>query len=68
MQSILGGLRRNLQRLARLGDIPESQVDVLAHMVLAAVNEAALHMPAPTNPTQRWPRARPPSTHCWTDC
>src|SRR4051812_17817960 len=41
-QHILGGLRRNLQRIARDGRLPEGDVDLLAHMVLASVNEAAL--------------------------
>ena len=38
----LGGLRANLQALAAEGRLPEAQVDLLAHMVLASVNEAAL--------------------------
>lgn len=49
-QHTLGGLRRNLERIARRGDIPESQVDVLAHMLLAAVNEAALHIAGAEEP------------------
>jgi AcrR family transcriptional regulator len=41
-QHTLGGLRATLRRLAGRGDLPVDQVDVLAHMVLASVNEAAL--------------------------
>ena len=38
----LGGVRAALLRLAADGRVPAGQVDALAHMVLAAVNEAAL--------------------------
>ena len=38
----LGRLRANLQAIADEGRLPAEQVDVLAHMVLASVNEAAL--------------------------
>jgi AcrR family transcriptional regulator len=41
-QHILGGMRRNLQLIAADERLPQADVDVLAHMVLAAVNEAAL--------------------------
>ena len=41
-QHTLGRLRSNLQAIADSGRLPAGQVDVLAHMVLAAVNEAAL--------------------------
>lgn len=41
-QHTLGGLKATLQRLADDGRIPPNSVDVLAHMVLAAVAEAAL--------------------------
>jgi AcrR family transcriptional regulator len=41
-QHVLGGLRASLHRLAAEGRLPEEQVAPLAHMVLAAVNEAAL--------------------------
>jgi AcrR family transcriptional regulator len=41
-QYTLGGLRRNLQLIADDGRLPAADVDVLAHMLLAAVNEAAL--------------------------
>jgi AcrR family transcriptional regulator len=39
---VLGGIRANLRRLARNGALPETDIDLLAHMLLAAVNEAAL--------------------------
>jgi AcrR family transcriptional regulator len=39
---VLGGVRANLLQLARGGSLPAEQVDALAHMVLASVNEAAL--------------------------
>jgi hypothetical protein len=35
-------MRRNLERLAEQGDGLDADIDLLAHMVLAAVNEAAL--------------------------
>jgi AcrR family transcriptional regulator len=38
----LGRLRANLRAIADAGRLPAAQVDVLAHMVLASVNEAAL--------------------------
>jgi AcrR family transcriptional regulator len=38
----LGGLRANIAMLAAEGRIPESEVDLFAHMLLAAVAEAAL--------------------------
>jgi AcrR family transcriptional regulator len=38
----LGGLRTNLTALATQGHIAESEVDTFAHMLLAAVTEAAL--------------------------
>jgi AcrR family transcriptional regulator len=41
-QYVLGGLRVSLQRIADEGRLPAGEVDVLAHMVLAAVSEAAL--------------------------
>jgi AcrR family transcriptional regulator len=41
-QHTLGGLRANLRRLAEAGRLPDVDVDVLAHMLLAAVSEAAL--------------------------
>jgi AcrR family transcriptional regulator len=39
---ILGGLRATMRRLAREGRLPPGDVDLYAHMLLAAVNEAAL--------------------------
>lgn len=41
-QHTLGGLRANLRRIAESGRLPGPDVDPLAHMLLAAVNEAAL--------------------------
>jgi AcrR family transcriptional regulator len=41
-QHTLGGLRANLRRIAESGRLPDRDVDALAHMLLAAVNEAAL--------------------------
>jgi AcrR family transcriptional regulator len=39
---ILGGVRVALARLADAGKVPPEQIDLLAHMILASVNEAAL--------------------------
>ena len=41
-QHTLGGLKQTLQRIADDGRLPPESVDVLAHMILAAVAEAAL--------------------------
>ena len=41
-QHVLGGLRATLRQIAAEGRLPATEVDVLAHMVLAAVSEAAL--------------------------
>jgi AcrR family transcriptional regulator len=41
-QHMLGRLRANLRAIAEDGSLPAKQVDLLAHMVLASVNEAAL--------------------------
>lgn len=41
-QHVLGGMRKSLRRIADTGRLPGAEVDLLAHMVLAAVNEAAL--------------------------
>lgn len=38
----LGGVRASLRRLARDGRLPRADVDVLANMLLAAVNEVAM--------------------------
>lgn len=40
----LGGLRANIKRIAAEGRVAPEQVDVLAHMILAAVSEAALQI------------------------
>lgn len=39
---VLGGIRASLLQLVDEGRLPPGQVDALAHMVLASVNEAAL--------------------------
>jgi AcrR family transcriptional regulator len=41
-QHILGGLRASMRRVAKEGRLPPGDVDLLTHMLLAAVNEAAL--------------------------
>jgi AcrR family transcriptional regulator len=38
----LGRLRANLSRIATDGRLPDGQVDIMAHMLLAALGEAAL--------------------------
>jgi AcrR family transcriptional regulator len=40
----LGGLRRNLELIAKTGRLPHPQVDLLAHMLLASLSELALHV------------------------
>ena len=49
-QHTLGGVRRSLQRIADSGRLPSDQVDVLAHMLLASVSEAALLIPHAQDP------------------
>ncbi len=41
-QHTLGGLRANLHHVARQGRLQPAEVDVLAHMLMAALDEAAL--------------------------
>jgi AcrR family transcriptional regulator len=41
-QHILGGLRATMRRIAAQGRLPSGDVDLFTHMLLAAVNEAAL--------------------------
>jgi AcrR family transcriptional regulator len=41
-QYTLGGVKHNLELIAADGRLPAGNVDLLAHMVLASVNEAAL--------------------------
>ena len=41
-QYTLGGLRASLRRLAGEGRVPAGEEELLAHMLLAALNEAAL--------------------------
>jgi AcrR family transcriptional regulator len=51
-QHTLGGLRANLELIAAQGRLPAGNVDILAHMVLAAVNEAALMIARAEDPQQ----------------
>ena len=46
----LGGLRRNLERISAQGRLAGGDVDLLAHMVIASVNEAALMIARAKNP------------------
>ncbi|MBV9415497.1 MAG: TetR/AcrR family transcriptional regulator [Solirubrobacterales bacterium] len=46
----LGGLRHNLERIAAQGRLAGGDVDLLAHMVIASVNEAALMIARAKNP------------------
>jgi len=43
-QHSLGGLRGSMLRLAKEGRIPPGEAELLAHMLLAALNEAALFL------------------------
>jgi AcrR family transcriptional regulator len=47
----LGGLRTNIAALAAEGRIPEAEVDTFAHMLLAAVAEAALLIAQAADPS-----------------
>ena len=38
----LGAVRANLRRIAEQGRLPEQDVDVLAHMIHAAISEASM--------------------------
>jgi AcrR family transcriptional regulator len=49
-EHVLGGLRVSLARIAAEGRIPEEEVELLAHMVLASVNEAALMIAGADDP------------------
>jgi AcrR family transcriptional regulator len=51
-QHTLGGLRTSLELIAIEGRLPAGNVDLLAHMVLAAVNEAALMIARAEDPEQ----------------
>lgn len=46
----LSGMRRNLERIARRSGGFDADIDLLAHMVLAAVNEAALFIARADDP------------------
>jgi AcrR family transcriptional regulator len=49
-ERVLGGVRKGLRRVAEAGRVPIGDVDLLAHMLLAAVNEAALMIAGAENP------------------
>jgi AcrR family transcriptional regulator len=49
-QYTLGGLRANLRQIAAEGRLPDQDVDLLAHMVLASVSEAALMIAGAEDP------------------
>jgi AcrR family transcriptional regulator len=49
-ERVLGGVRKGLHRVAEAGRVPIGDVDLLAHMLLAAVNEAALMIAGAENP------------------
>jgi AcrR family transcriptional regulator len=51
-QHTLGGLRTSLELIAGQGRLPADNVDLLSHMVLAAVNEAALMIARAEDPEQ----------------
>jgi hypothetical protein len=56
-QYTLGGLRGAMRRLAEEGRIPATQKDVLANMLLAALNEAALFVAYAQDPGSALARA-----------
>lgn len=49
-QHTLGGLRASVRRFADAGRVDEAQVDMLAHMILAAVGEVAMFVATATDP------------------
>jgi AcrR family transcriptional regulator len=57
-QHVLGGLRRNLQLIAAAGRLPPDDVDVLAHMLLGAINEAALLIARADDPREALDRGQ----------
>lgn len=50
-QHTLGRTKATMRRIAREGRLPEDNVDVLAHMLLAAVSEAAVLIARAEDPT-----------------
>lgn len=54
----LGGLQAAIGRLSAVGTIDPAQVDMLAHMVLAAVGEAAMFVATADNPSAALPTAQ----------
>jgi AcrR family transcriptional regulator len=57
-QYTLGALRANLRRIAEQGRLPEQDVDVLAHMIYAAVSEASMLVAADEHPRRALRAAR----------
>lgn len=57
-QHTLGAVRASLHRLANAGQIPTVDVDVLANMILAAVNEAAMLIVSSDDPTRALQQAQ----------
>jgi AcrR family transcriptional regulator len=51
-QHTLGGMRHNLKAIAAQGDGLDADIDLLAHMILAAVNEAALFIVGADDPRE----------------
>ncbi len=49
-QHTLGGLRASVRRFADAGRVDEAQVDMLAHMILAAVGEVAMFVATAADP------------------
>src|SRR4051794_37486102 len=49
-ERVLGGVLKGLHRVAEAGRVPIGDVDLLAHMLLAAVNEAALMIAGADDP------------------
>jgi AcrR family transcriptional regulator len=54
----LGGLQAAIRRLADAGRADRSQVDMLAHMLLAAFGEAAMYVATADDPDQALPSAQ----------
>ncbi len=51
-QHTLGGLRASVRRFADAGRVDQSQVDMLAHMLLAAVGEVAMFVATAADPDE----------------
>jgi len=48
---VLVGVRRRLEQIAEASELPPTDLDLLAHMVVAAVNEAAMFITDAEDPT-----------------